>query len=389
MKAKVTFIYQKRSDEITCKDEDEFSLILRKFINKLNQESTIFDYDFFYDGQKLKIDKNLKNLKNPIFRNKRDISISVEKKSRVIRCPKCICNDCIINIDDYIITFYGCKYGHITHTLFNKYNESQNVDLSQIVCSYNACFENQAKNPKDFYKCLTCTKLLKDTKYFCNKHTMEHDKSHEKVKYDLKNYFCEKYFHQFLKYCFNCKKNLCEECLDEHIMHSTKSYEAMSPNIKKFNETLNTIRKKIDILRIIIDDIKTSLDGTLKLYEKYCDMVADIVEKYTLYNNKYKNYRIVKSFFNLNKSNNKIIEDLDRIINGKNRKEKSNFLIEIYEKDRENYKKININKIENYQEVEDDLSEWDKWEKDNMSEKDEEIKIEISHFKKNNKKVKK
>ena len=53
----------------------------------------------------------------------------------------------------------------------------------------------------DFYKCLTCSRNLKKTYYFCSKHKIEYDethKAHTKVRYDDTNYYCEEHFDKFI-----------------------------------------------------------------------------------------------------------------------------------------------------------------------------------------------
>ena len=64
--------------------------------------------------------------------------------------------------------------------------------------------------------------------------------------------YCREHFHKFINYCFDCKKILCEECVNEHnTKHQCKSYESLSPTIKQLNElkeSLRTIEKNITYL---------------------------------------------------------------------------------------------------------------------------------------------
>ena len=355
----VTFFYERKTIEIQCSFEEQMINIFQIFVKKLNPSFTINDFDFFFEGRKL--DNN--STENLNFLSKKSkITIFVEKRSRIIRCPKCICNDSIINIENYHLTFSGCKYNHNVNRLFNEYNECQRIDLSQIVCSKSGCPNNQRDDPKDFYKCLTCTKSLRHTKYYCYKHSLEHDKTHIKIKYDEKNYYCEKYFHKFIKYCFTCKRNLCHDCIDEHKDHETINYATITPNIKGIKEDINLIKGKINDLGHVIEDIKEKLEGAVKIFEKYCEIANDIIEKYELFNKKYKNYRVLKSIFNIKKSNKKIIDDLEAINKGLNLKDKINTLIDIYEGDRTNYREGNYNKNENNKDnkkdEDEDLKEW-------------------------------
>lgn len=187
----VTFIYEKRTFGIQCTLEEEMISIYKKFLSKINPNLTVNDFDFFYEGKKLDID--LQNLRDSVFRDKNDITILAEKKSKIIKCPQCIYNNCIIDIDNYIIKFYGCKYNHTVFKLFDDYTETQKIPLSRIFCDKDVCKNNQGNDPEDFYKCLTCSQLLKHPKFYGNSHHIEHDtkynKKHIQVKFEEKIFF--------------------------------------------------------------------------------------------------------------------------------------------------------------------------------------------------------
>ena len=345
--AKVTFIYEKKTIQILGSVEEELCKFFERFVTKLNANSSINDYEFYYEGHKL---TNITNIqKSDIIKDKKEFAISAFKKTKKIKCPKCICNDCILKISNYHLSFYGCKYGHKEKRLIDDYYESQKINLCQIVCSKSGCNKNQSNDPKDFYKCLTCTKLLNRTKYYCNDCSKTHDQSHIKITYDEKNYYCEKHFNKLIKYCFTCKEDLCEECENDHKNqdHRIKAYESIIPNIKEIKESLDKIKTNIDLLRHIVDDMKENIDNAMKIYEKYKEIADDIIEKYELYNKKNKNYCILKTMRNLKNSNSKIIEDLNVIISGSDLKDKINNLINIYLRDRDKYKDIINNTVEN------------------------------------------
>ena len=333
----VCFIFQRKSYTVQSKVTESLETTFKKFVNLINPSFVPEEFDFYYEGSKL--NDGQKIFKDVITETK-NINITAERKLRIIKCPECICNDCIINLEDYQINFYGCKYNHRTTKLLNQCVGSQNVDFSQIICSQEDCKENMSKSFQDYYKCLTCTKLVGHTFYLCNNHYSHqgHEK-HVKVKYDHKNYYCENHYHEFLEYCFKCNLNLCHDCLKDHkgYKHLVKNYSSLLPNLKEIKENLCKIKTKIGDLGIVIQSIKKAFDGVMKMFDNYYMIANDIVEKYELYNKEYKNYRILRSLLNLKKSNKTILKDLEDIINEKNIKKKASKLIGIFKTDMDIY----------------------------------------------------
>jgi hypothetical protein len=334
----IFFSYERKTFQMQSSREEVMQTIFSKFANKL--EKNINDFDFFYEGNKIDKNKKLSDLIHN--ENKKEIVVSVEKKLKIIKCPQCICNDCIINIEDYKIQFTNCKYGHTVYKIFDEYKESQKIDHSKIFCSNNKCGVNQKDCPSNFYKCLICTKLVGRTRYYCNKCNKEHSIRHKDTKlYDEKNYYCEKDFKQLISYCEDCNKDLCEVCQNSHLEHKISSYDSMIQNnveINNIKKDLEKIKDKIVDLKFIIDNIKDHLDGALKIFQQYCEIGQDIIEKYVLYNKNLKNHRVLQSIINLNKSNKKVKKDLIQIIEEKNLRKQTNNLIKIFEDDRNNYR---------------------------------------------------
>ena len=59
-----------------------------------------------------------------------------------------------------------------------------------------------------------------------------HDKTHSIIKYGNKNYICNKHNETFVKYCKDCKNDLCLSCINEHKNHKVISYEDELIDIK-------------------------------------------------------------------------------------------------------------------------------------------------------------
>jgi hypothetical protein len=355
MEYRVFFSYEKKTIQIECNQKDQMQKIFERFAAKLH--ASVNDFEFLYEGNKIDKTKTFSELINN--ENIKEIVVFVEKKLKIIKCPQCICNDCVININDYKIKFSDCKYNHDVYKIYDEYKATQKMDLSKIVCCSNKCGVNQKDNPLDFFKCLKCTQLSNRTRYYCYNCNEKHKKcqGHITIKYDEKNYYCEKHFKQLKNYCPKCKKDLCDDCkLDkcekDKMKHNFIEYKINSDIINKIKTDLNKIKENIDDLRFIIDDIKDHLDGAMKILEQYYEFGQDIFEKYELYNQNLKNHRVFQNLKNLNESNEKVMKDLNEILNNKDLNTKINKLINIYEGDRKIYKE----RVE-YHEVDCDLDD--------------------------------
>lgn len=96
-----------------------------KFINELKDNSKPTHYIYYYEGKKLenkgaiRKDKYLRDLKN--------ITITPQKKLRIVKFPECVCKDCIVNLENNQLTFYGTKYKHINARRYDNYITEQRI----------------------------------------------------------------------------------------------------------------------------------------------------------------------------------------------------------------------------------------------------------------------
>lgn len=368
MEVKATFIYKDRTITVQCLSGDEMSKLFLRFINKLGIQSKITDYIFIYNGNEL--DHNSTIEKNKFLSGKKEINIITYKKLRIIKCPKCVSNDCIVNLSNYIALFYGCRYGHTDAVIYDNYSISQTNDLNEIKCT--SCGATYNESFSEFSRCFTCSEMFGHPRYFCEKCISKDDKEHIKVKYDEQNYYCKNHAtnkaNELKKYCFTCKQSLCEECLNEHsTQHRTKNFKSMTPNLEGLKKSLIEIKKNIENLNVVIEGIKSYLDGTLRIYTQYYIISKDIISKYELFNQNFKNYRILKTLRNLEFSNKQILGDLNGIIKEKDIKTKADLIIDIHNKKIKNLKLNNINESDyNKDNDEDWLKELDKNEENNQ-----------------------
>ena len=190
----IEFIYNGNNFIIQCDLYDKLKDIINKFLSKVLIEKNLLI--FLYSGNI--IDEDLKL--NELIGNKKTdrIKILVQSiseidnntsiiKSKYIICPKCKEN---INfkIINYKICLYECKNKHrINNIIFNEFEKTQLLDISQIICDI--CKQNNKSNTykNEFYKCLTCNINI------CPLCKSSHDKKHNIIKYENKDYICQKH----------------------------------------------------------------------------------------------------------------------------------------------------------------------------------------------------
>ena len=337
MEIKVNFIYKEKLIQILCKSDEEMVKVFGKFVSKLNPGASINDYEYYSNrneiGFESSLAKNLRILDSSI----KEVTISVKRKTKFCKCPECKCNDCIINLSNYLCCFYGCKYckekAHEVITVYDNYKAKQTINYSEIRCQASGCEKNLENDENDFYKCLDCSRRDKMSKYYCLQCKLKHNKNknHIFIKYDEKHYYCDTHLEPFEKSCLKCKKDLCKSCEVEHSGHEIASYAEMETNVDNLLASLNKIKEHIDTLEEVIETIKYQLDGTKRIYERYYNISLDIIKKYETFNKKLKNYRILRTIRNVKLSNKQIIGDLEKIINNDDVKSKCSTIIETYQ----------------------------------------------------------
>ena len=147
-------------------------------------------------------------------------------KSKNVICPECG-EDIRIKIENYKIRLYGCKNGHeIKDIIIEEYENIQGIDISKIKC--NKCENNKSNTyNNEFYRCIKCKINI------CPLCKSKHDKNHDIINYENKNYICENHNEVLMKYCNDCKKNICISCSNEHKYHKTIYYDNIIPDIEK------------------------------------------------------------------------------------------------------------------------------------------------------------
>ena len=181
--------------------------IFTRFSSKEN--ICLKDYEFYYHNKKINNDSTIVEKKK-----KKDavhITIVVKKRTKINKCQKWVCNNCIIKIEDYKLKFSECRYGHVDAETLDNYEKSQKIEYEKIKCDNNRCEKTQRDDLRDFVKCLNCSNVIQ-ARYYC-KDCSENGRccniTHKMIEYSEKYYYCPYHFSEFKYYCVNCNANCC------------------------------------------------------------------------------------------------------------------------------------------------------------------------------------
>ena len=321
---------------INGKLEELFQNIIDRYINKtLQKPDSLY---FVSKGKPMNPNESIGNQMSEQEKKDNRIIIYVmviEKENQnesIIKSKDIICSECKepcrIKIENYKIKLYECPNGHTKDSIkFIDFDNTQNINISKIKC--NKCpYKNKGNCPKDeFYRCLTCKINL------CILCRTNHNNTHNKIKYDEKNYICPIHNENFIKYCIKCNKNICFSC-EEHEKHKTIFLGDIKPNINDKKTILNDMKKNIDIINKTIKDIINKLNEFMKYINKYYEMNNSIIENYNIKKRNYQNLKNIDIIDN----NNEIHKKLKDINNNNDIKDKLNYILNLYN----NMKKMRI-----------------------------------------------
>jgi len=323
---KINFSYNGRKDTLISNNQENMISIYKKYTTMIGKG--IKDIFFLFNGDLINPEKKIKDISD-----EKEINILVYefeedepkedilKKSRDIICP--ICKEiCVINFNNYKITFNNCKNCHtFSNILFNEFYDFQKINESLIICD--KCGINKSKTTDNiFFKCFSCNinlcPLCKLKQYKMK------GENHIIINYDSKNYYCNEHGERYIFHCDQFNKDFCDSCKS----HSYKN-SFLYKLYKKIDNKILQLRKKIDNLKNEKIPDSNIFNKVLQNLEFYYNIINQIINNY---NYQKTNYYILMSISNISKYNEKIIEDLDQILNEDNIKIKNNYVSEIYEK---------------------------------------------------------
>ena len=410
--SQLEFIHRDNTIIIQVEPEETMEKSIEKFLTKSNESKD--NLVFLYGGNKVKEESTFSQQANDIDKTRNKMSIIVvnykdsekiinQKKSRNIICPECKQN-IRIKIDDKKISLYDCRNGHKKeYKSLEEFEKTQYIDESKIICddckkqNKNDSYENR------FYICCNCKINL------CPLCRNKHDKSHDFIDYDIKNFYCDIHYDLYNLYCTDCKKDICTMCEKEHSNHKLITYGSIMPDINIAKDELKNMKKVIDETKDEINNIIEKLKDYMKNLDSYYNIsdyviksqegkkrnfallqnINDIIDFMKDFNikiseNDMRNRldNILKEFIN---EDDKIIENNKRVTNEKEENKNEDKEKEIISNDTEGEKEINNKEeIKDREEIKDKEEKEDKEEIKNKEEKEiieekEEIKEEIKY----------
>ena len=307
---------------------------MKEIIDKLKMKIDI-EIDkiyLLYNGQKINVEMKIEDIINNADKNKNEMNIIVYdinntiineniKQSEDIICPECKKN-VLIKIEDYKIRKYNCKNKHNNLLLLKEYENSQNIEISQIKCEICKIKNKSNTYDNEMHKCITCDKNL------CPLCKSTHDKNHKIINYDNINNICNKHNTMYVKYCKQCNENICMLCEKDHKLHDIIYFGDILPN----NNNIKELKEYIDKLNIEINEIISKLEDIKINMEKYYNISNNIIN-----NENNQNYYILNNKNEFINNNNIIIKDIKEIIDENKINNKIIKLLNIYDKMTYNY----------------------------------------------------
>ena len=324
IKIEVIFIFEEEEIIIQCDINDKIRDIINKFLFKINKED---NFDYIYNGEIIteneltfneqvnNYDKNRKKIKILVVKKNDEMKEFKNIKSKEIICPVCKENT-LIEFNKFKINFYGCKGNHfLNNALLYLFDDIQKINLNRIICDI--CNKNNKGNTYNnyFYICSTCKKNI------CPLCKANHDKEHNIINYDDKNYICINHNETFTKYCQTCRENLCFNCEKTHKGHIIFNFENLLINKDELLYMNEQLKNVIDKFKYKINEIKEIFNKMVNILDIYYKINNDTIKYFNLNQRNYYNLRNLNYLKDYNK---KLIKDLDNII-------KSEKISEIFE----------------------------------------------------------
>ena len=294
-----------------------------------------------------KYENNKNNDNSLIIASEKTENIKLEKKKKeipiieLLKCPICK-KICLMNINKEKLLFsFECTNKHKNNN--NKFKK----------CRTNA-EDSFYSFPSDFSELNLSKELNIIPKKINNKDNNTSKITNvtlQKLYITEKDFTCQIHPNfQFNSYCFECKKNLCEKCKEDHLNHNQVKLNSIKPNDKEVSLCKKNIKKNELILLNLIEYLQNwkkefdkGLNTLIKIMENIFNLKDFIISNYDQKQNN-QNYNYIQNFNNI-KALDFVFPNLKDFNNKKDFKQSGYDIIDtiynIQNKIIENKKKIN------------------------------------------------
>ena len=247
------------------------------------------------------INENKNDNNNTLIESEKTEKIQIEKKKNeipileLLKCPICK-KICLMNINKEKLLFsFECTNKHKNNNKFKKCRTNANEsfysfpsDLSELNLSKEFNIIPKKINNKDNNTSkitnVTVQKLyITEKDFLCQLHPNE----------------------QFNSYCFECKKNLCDKCKEDHLNHNQVKLNSIKPNDKEVMLCKKNIKKNELILLNLIEYLQNwkkefdkGLNTLIKIMENIFNLKDFIISNYDQKQNN-QNYNYIQNFNNI------------------------------------------------------------------------------------------
>ena len=245
----IEFSYNGVNIIMQCKANEKLKDIFKNFKYKIKAEKEVLIYmynEIIISNEELTFEEisnseDKKRKKMNILVIKEEVS-EVHQYDNIIKSKDIICPDCNedikLNIEDYIINLFGCKNNHNINNIFlDKFESTQNKNISKIICQKCKKYNKGNVHNNKFYICNSCKMNI------CPICFSNHDKKHNIINYDDKNYICSLHNKIYNAYCEKCNQNICIYCEQNHFEHNIISHGKSIPDLKQKKNILLQIEE--------------------------------------------------------------------------------------------------------------------------------------------------
>ena len=324
----VEFNYNEFIRKVQCDYDETLRSICKRYCKK-----TILDINtlhFLYLNKEINFELNFSQVASDFDKARKIMTVSVLDRnlgdlnlfqSTEIVCPSCY-SSALLDIEKYQIKIHDCRNGHnVGSFLFDEIEESQLIDFTQIKCEKCKIYSRAYTYQNEFYRCNTCKINL------CPICEMKHDKNHQIINYDRRNYVCDDHKRSYHSFCKNCKKNMCVLCEKEHSKHKIVYLAKMFKHDKKeLTGKLKKIRAIVDTfandVKMIINKLNLIKENMKSFYELNYKIIHN-------YNERNVNYEVLKNIDEI-MSKTEIFDNLESINKEKDIYSKFKLVYDLY-----------------------------------------------------------